>query len=84
MNQIDFWQHLTLAIVLFLIVYRFLHKKYTMMVVMGVAVIYEAITYFFELGDYANLHHWKVDTLLDLGAALIACIFCVLILKDKK
>ena len=82
--DIDFYQHLTLATWLFIIVYRWLHKKYSMMVVMGIAIGYEFITYFFELDNYANIQHWKLDTLLDLGAALLGCVFCILAIKDKK
>ena len=82
--DIDFYQHLSLALILFLFVYRWLHKKYTMMVVMGTAIGYEFITYFFEIDNYANLQHWKLDTILDLGAALLGCVICVLIIKDTK
>ena len=82
--DIDFYQHLVLATWLFLISYRWLNKKFSLMVVMSVAIVYEFITYFFETGNYANIKHWKLDTLLDLGAALIACGFCILVIKDKK
>ena len=82
--DIDFYQHLVLATWLFVISYRWLRKKYSVMVVMGVAVLWEVREYFYNLDAYANLKHWKLDTLLDLGAALIACVFCVLIIKDNK
>ena len=82
--DIDFYQHLVLATWLFIVVHRWLHKKYTMMVVMGVAIVWEVAEYFYNLDAYANIHHWKLDTLLDLGAALLGCVFCVLIIKDEK
>ena len=82
--DIDFYQHLILATWLFLIAYRWLNKKYSLMVVMGIAVVYEFITYFFELDNYMNIKHWKLDTLMDLGAALISCMVCILLLKDRE
>lgn len=82
--DIDFYQHLVLATWLFLIVYRWLHKKYTFMAVMGVAIIYEVITYFIEYENYSGWNHYAKDTLLDLGAALTSCFVCTVILKDKK
>ena len=82
--DIDFYQHLILATWLFLIAYRWLYKKYTVVVVMGVAILWEVAEYFYNMDAYSNIMHWKKDTLLDLGAALIACVLCVLILKDKQ
>ena len=83
MIDIDFYQHLFLATWLFLIIGRWLHKKYTMMVVMGTAIVWEIAEIFYNLDAYSNFMHWKKDTLMDLLAALIACIFCVLIIKDE-
>jgi hypothetical protein len=51
---------------------------------MGTAIVWEVAECFYNLDAYANLMHWKKDTLMDLGAALIANIFCITILKDKK
>lgn len=84
MIDIDFYQHLFLATWLFLILARWLHKKYNMMAVMGTAILWEAAEYFYNLDAYSNTMHWKKDTLMDLLAAVIACVFCVLILKEKK
>jgi hypothetical protein len=83
MIDIDFYQHLLLATWLFLISARWLSKRYTMMIVMGTAILWEASEYFYNLDAYSNIMHWKKDTLIDLLAAIIACVFCVLTIKDR-
>ena len=82
--DIDFYQHLVLATWAYLIAYRWLNKKYSLMAVMGVAVLWEFSEYFYNLDAYSIIKHWKLDTLMDLGAAIISCMVCILILKDKK
>ena len=85
MIDIDFWQHLLLATWLFLMIGRWLNKKYTMMIVMSIGMGYEFFyDYLFNLSSYQNLQHFLKDSLMDLGAALIACVFCIMVIKDTK
>jgi len=81
--DIDFYQHLFLATWLYTILFRWFDKQRVFLFTMGVAIVWEVTEYFYNLDAYANIQHWKLDTLLDLGAALIACFVCTLILKDK-
>ena len=54
------------------------------MVVMSIAVLWEGAEYFYNLEAYANIDHWMLDTLYDLIAAVIGCIVCLVVLKEKK
>jgi hypothetical protein len=84
MIDIDFYQHLLLATWLFAIVFRWLNKRYTTIVVLGIAVLWEGAEYFYNLDAYSNIDHWMLDTLYDLIAATIGCIVCLVVLKEKK
>ena len=82
--DIDFYQHLVLATWLFVILFRWFNKQKAFLFTMTVALLWEFAEYFYNLDAYKNIKHWKLDTLYDLGAALIACVICIFLLKDKK
>ena len=84
MTDIDFYQHLLLATWLFIILFRWLNKRNSMLIVLGVAVIWEGAEYFYNLDAYTSLDHWQLDTLYDLIAATIGCLVCMVVLKEKR
>ena len=52
--------------------------------VMGVAVLWEIGEVFYNLDSYSDLRHYFLDTMVDLGAALIVCVISVIILRRRK
>ena len=83
MIDIDFYQHLFLATWLFLIGWRWLNKQLTTLSVLGIALLWEMAEYFYNLSEYANVKHFLMDSLFDILAAVLAIIFCILILRKK-
>ena len=81
---IGYWEvwHLVLAMVLYLGLYRFIdHKQLCMIIVMGVAVLWEVSEYFWNLKAYKDFRHFLLNSYKDLLMALIGSIICVGLLE---
>ncbi len=83
MFDIDFYQHMILATWLFIIAFRWYRKLQAFIIVLGVAIAWEAAELLYNLDAYSGFNHFLRDTLYDLIAALIACTISILLLKDK-
>jgi hypothetical protein len=90
--QLDFWIHFFLAIVLYFGLWFFLPLKYQLyeskkrtlfLYVMSIAFIYELIEPIWNLGAYSGWRHLFLDSIVDMGAALIVCFLLTLILRGK-
>ena len=82
--DIDFYQHLILATWLFILLYRWLYKQLTMILVLAIGLMWEMAEYFYNMDAYSGFKHYFLDSLFDMAAALIAFLVCIFILKDKK
>ena len=84
MKFIGYWEvwHLVLAMILYMGLYRFIeHKQLCMMVVMGVAILWEVLEYFWNLKAYKDKRHFLLNSYKDLGMALIGSLVCVGLLR---
>ena len=84
--DIDFFYHMVLATWLFLILNILITKRWAFGVTIIVGLLWEVAEYFYNLGSYSGLKHYLKDSLLDMGAAVLAVTVLVIILKfrDKK
>jgi hypothetical protein len=84
MFDIDFYQHLVLATWLFMLLNRWWRKQVVLLLVLGIALLWEIAEYFYNLDSYSGFKHYFMDTMFDMLAALIACLVCVLIMNKKQ
>ena len=82
---IDYWSvwHLLLATWLFLILHRFLHDlQAAFACTMAIALAWELQELIWNRKAYANMKAQLKNSLIDIGMALIACVFCALVIGE--
>ena len=92
-SQVDFWQHMTIASYIYVGLWALMSPKLQLyksknrtvfLYTMVVALLHEFLEYFWNFDSYENMTHYLLDSMTDLGAALISCFFFAIILKDKQ
>ena len=94
LGQIDFWQHMAIACYFFMGLWVMLpdklqlwqsRKQTVLFYTMGLAILYDGSEYFWNLDAYGGgFRHYLLDQISDVLAVLIACLFFIIILKDKE
>jgi len=94
LGQPDFWQHMVLGAYVWMLLWVYLPEKWQLyqskkrtlfLYVMLVAVLYDGSEYFWNMDAYGGgFQHYMKDTITDLVAVLISCLFFIIILKEKK
>ncbi len=81
---IGYWEvwHLVLAMILFMIAYRFVgYKQMAFLIVIAVAVLWEIAEYFWNIKAYKDKKHFLLNSYKDLGMALIGSLICIGLLE---
>lgn len=81
--DIDFYQHLILATWLCLILNIWLEKRWAFGGTVLIGLLWEVAEYFYNLDAYSSLKHYLKDSLLDMGAAVLAVGVLMIILKFR-
>lgn len=81
---IGYWEvwHLVLALILYMGLYRFIdNKQLCMIIVMGIALVWEVAEFFWNLAAYKSVKHFLLNSYKDIGMALIGSLICIGLLE---